>query len=397
MRTALIFALALPLGLVACGDSSTATPDAAAGDTTTTPDTTETGDTAGGGDTTETPAVECVVDDDCAASGTICDCRGACVVPSGAACTEDRNCGIPFWCDDCTKHCAPQVGLCESCVNSRGCVEGGACMPYAAGGTHCGRPCISDAGCAIGYACVEVGGVADKQCVARSGSCVDLGVCEADADCPDLQICQAQLGECAPGCVEDGGCAGDLVCQLGRCVEPCTGDGDCTAPAECADDGKCRIPGACEVKADCPEPETYCDRTTGMCADGCLIDTDCGDAAKKCSGRACVARGCEHNFECQFNHVCDQSTGACVESTEPHCAACGDSGSYACPEPELCVTFQDEDENPLGDHCLLPCADDPIDQCPSGYQCQAIEIDGQPSYYCTRQCYVDPVGGSSAQ
>jgi len=398
-----VIGLGLALALGACGSDGSGD-----GDTGTTQDTHVTEDTTGGGDgqvgedttggtdTGQTSSFECQEDSDCTATGALCDCHGACVVPTGNACTEDKNCGVPNWCDDCTGHCAEQAVLCEPCSDARGCQDNGACLPYVSGGTFCGKACVTDVGCPTGYACLSVNGVDDKQCVAKSSRCEDLGVCEGDEDCPTGEVCNTQLGECAPGCTEDIACPSGKVCTAARCVDPCTSNDECTAPAECDDTGHCKIPGACEVKADCPEPETYCDKVTGMCADGCLVDNDCGDAAKICENKSCVAKGCEHNYQCQFSHECTQATGVCDPTPDPHCATCGDTGEYACEgDGELCASFQDEDENPLGDFCLLPCKDDPIDKCPAGYQCNEVEVEeGQTQFLCIRQCWIDPVGGT---
>lgn len=392
------------LGAGACGGGSTAGGDTASGqDTAVVGDTVVadgqvTGDTAGGADTGGSSSFECHNDEDCTASGAICDCHGACVVPTGNACTEDKNCGIPNWCDTCTGHCAPQGDLCEACADARGCQDGGACLPYQSGGTYCGRACVTDVGCPTGYGCVAVNGVTQKQCVARSNSCTNLDVCHGDEDCPSGEICNAQLGQCAPGCTEDIACPQGLVCTAARCQAKCTGNGDCVAPAECDASGHCKIPGACEVKADCPTPETYCNKVTGMCADGCLVDNDCGDAAKICENKSCVPKGCEHNYQCQFSHECTQTSGACDPSPDPHCADCSDTGTYACEgDGELCASIQDENEQPLGDFCLLPCKDDPIDKCPAGYQCNEVEVEeGKTQFICWRQCWIDPVGSAAS-
>jgi hypothetical protein len=215
------------------------------------------------------------------------------------------------------------------------------------------------------------------------------------------QICSDTTHACAAGCVEDGQCQSGRVCAAGRCVPPCTGDADCTPPALCEASGKCRIPGACDAPADCPAPETYCSRTTGMCEPGCQIDADCKDAGKICQDERCVDKGCQHNFECAFGNVCDKASGDCVpfDPSEPHCAVCDAeaSSNASCPAPpNTCVRFVDEEEQPLGDFCLVPCKDDPIDRCPSGWQCRRFEDpeSGAEQFFCARPCYSNPVGAT---
>lgn len=389
--------LILVVALVACGgeESSpgdTSSTDTGGQDTTPGPDSGDTADIAG--DTTPSPF--CTSNAECTGAGEICDCQGECVVPLGDACTEDRNCGIPNWCNPCTNHCEPQGDLCDPCNNSRGCKDQGVCLPYSSGGSFCGLACVTDAGCPTGYTCLDLDG-AGKQCVAASGQCEDLGLCSADRECPLGQVCNAVTRKCGPGCTEDGQCQQGTVCVQARCVPPCTGDGECVAPATCQG-GKCKIPGACELASDCPTPETYCDRGTGQCAPGCQVDADCKDAAKVCKSNDCIDKGCQHNFECAFGRVCNKGNGQCepYPTSEPHCASCDPQAENdpACPTPNICVTFQDENEQPLGDHCLVQCKNDPIDRCPSGWQCQRFEDPngGPEQFFCTRPCYLNPVG-----
>jgi hypothetical protein len=65
-----------------------------------------------------------------------------------------------------------------------------------------------------------------------------------------------------------------------------------------------------------------------------------------------------------------------------------------CPDPNMCIRFQGADESapPLGDFCLVPCKNDPIDRCPSGWQCQRFEDQsGSEQFYCARFCNIDPI------
>lgn len=384
-----MFALAATLN--ACGDNKDAGPQ----DTTTSVDT-ALPDTAFA-DTDQTgTGNRCISNDDCEMSGAICACDGQCVVPTGNACTEDRNCGVPRWCNPCTGHCEEQAELCGSCSDARGCRDQGACLPYATGGNYCGTACISDVGCPRGYRCADIDGLATKQCVARTGVCESLAVCAGDNDCPVGSICQVQTGQCIEGCV-DGGCPNNDVCVASRCRAPCTTNGDCEAPAICEDNGKCRIPGTCQDRIDCPDAETYCDRASGQCTSGCEVDLDCGDAAKVCERGECVAKGCQHNYQCAFGQICNKATAACVPypASEPYCTVCDPQSEQdpACPGPNLCVTFQDDEGAALGDHCLVPCKDDPVDACPSGWSCQRIDDGqgGEPQFMCARPCYITPV------
>ena len=390
--------LALLLVLAGCGSDG----GGAAGDTSADTAPGDTADTSGDatsqpdGDTSGASSF-CRDDSECTVTDEICDCHGQCVVVTGTACVEDRNCGVPRWCNTCTGRCEEQASVCQPCEVGRACADQGACLPYSSGGTYCGLGCVTDVGCPQGFACLDVAGVDTKQCVAKSGSCEDLGLCTKDSECPSGEVCSDVTRTCAQGCSEDGQCQAGKVCVQARCVAPCTGDGECTAPATCQG-GKCKIPGACETANDCPAPATYCDRDSGQCAPGCQVDADCKDAAKLCEGGRCVDKGCQHNFECAYAQVCEQASGQCVPypTSEPHCAACNADAedNPSCPAPNQCVRFQDDEGKPLGDYCIVPCKDDPIDRCPQGWQCQALQDPngGPDQFFCARPCYIDPVG-----
>ncbi len=405
-RAALAACMVLGLGAACGGDEGGGTP---AGDTATGGDTGKDGTQTGSDATADAgpdaaPVVPlCTSEDDCAEQpGTICSCNGTCVVPEGNACATNKNCPPGMWCDPCLGRCASRVELCDPCALSGACQDG-ACFPLASGQTVCGLDCISDVGCPTGFGCVAAEGLAAKQCVPVSGSCVDLGLCGDDGDCPDGQVCNDSLKQCAPGCQDDDSCAGDLVCVAARCVDPCATNADCVAPAECTESGRCKVPGSCEGSDECLEAETYCNKKSGMCEPGCLVDADCKDAAKICEGKACVPKGCEHNFQCAFEQECDKATGQCIPMTKDHCATCvADQENQCGGDPNLCVTFSEKDQETgqdveKGDFCILPCEPDPIDQCPQGYGCQKVEMQDQQgntteSFYCIRSCWQKPVG-----
>ena len=346
----------------------------------------------------DVPALNlCTSDADCDQVGATCTCNGVCEVFDTNPCLVDKNCPSDQYCDACAGFCAAEVGVCEACTNNAACGDGGACLPFVSGGSFCATECISDLGCEVGYSCIAVDGFSQNLCVPDSGQCEDLGLCESDGECPDGQICSDTLKICAPGCSEDDQCAGELVCDAARCVEPCSSNSDCPQGAEC-DDGHCKVPGACESGEDCFQPETYCDKTTGQCAPGCLVDGDCQDAAKQCENKKCVPKGCIHNYQCAFEQVCDKQVGACIPTPDDHCGECDASAEGQCGgEPNLRVTLQDQDPDTgeavdKGDFCLLPCANDPVDQCPQGYGCTQIQTENIDGFYCTRACWVNPVG-----
>ena len=399
LRQAVLIVLA-GLVLLACSSSSPSTDAQADGsvkdmsvqDSATPP-------ADGEGADTNPPAPSCTAKTDCP-TGSLCNCVGTCVTtPTTNPCLTAKNCPNGEWCDICTGYCAVEVDLCGACEADGACGEDGACLPFASGGSFCGKSCLTEAGCPVGYSCIAVDGAVEKMCVPKSGACADLGLCEDDGECPDGEVCSDLLKECAPGCADDDSCPVGLICAAARCVAPCASDSDCEqAEAVCTETGHCKVPGACANKLDCPLPETYCNKSTGMCADGCLIDSDCGDAGKMCQAKVCVPKGCLHNYQCAFGEVCAKDSGACIPSPEDHCAPCTAGEAGACGgEPNLCLTLQEEDPATgqmveKGDFCILPCADDAVDQCPQGYNCHPIEGDGFTGMYCVRSCWYDPVG-----
>jgi hypothetical protein len=349
-------------------------------------------DSAVGPDYDTTGPTGCTIAADCEA-GELCTCDGACVVDLGAPCAEAKNCGSGTWCDLCTGQCEPTAALCETCTKSGACGFDASCVPLLSGASVCGMNCLTDAGCTAGYSCTPVSGIATSQCVPDTGDCTDLGLCDDSGDCPEAEKCLQK--KCVPGCLEDGSCSQGLVCVAADCVDPCVSDEDCESPATCEADGHCRAPGWCEDGGGC-EAGDHCDKVSHLCEPGCLDDADCQDAAMVCESTQCVSKGCIHNYQCSFGEECDKPAAACVPTPDPHCATCDASqedNSGACGSAEaLCVTLQDQDEVEQGDFCLLPCSEDPIDQCPQAYGCIHIEVPdaGIDGWFCTRECWVTP-------
>ena len=325
-----------------------------------------------------------------------------CLQPGAGECDENSECGSDFYCDTCLRKCLTPRKVCEPCTLNGQCDladQGSLCLPYASGGTYCGRACIGDAGCPKGYSCKAVEGSDVKQCLPKAGDCAPAsGACKTDADCPFTTICAADYGQCLKGCSGDNECPSGKVCSLFRCVDPCSSDADCvsqSAEAKCVDK-RCVIPGGCIGPADCVEKATFCDEEDNKCKPGCKTDFDCKEFGKKCEAGTCVTKGCVENWECAFGQVCNPGTGKCVVPPEPYCGACDaqDQEVKACGgKPAFCVGLKDENDKEVGDFCFLPCKSDPAGPCPQGYQCQDIKDQNGASQgtYCVRQCWVNPV------
>jgi len=359
-------------------------------------DTTLGGDVEGGGQDVavsgDAPLADTANGGDGGPVGTIC--------VSAGECDTDMNCGSGNYCDPCEKKCKPQRALCEACGSDFECAQasdGTACIPFASGGSACGKVCLGPGGCPKGFGCQAVGGVKAKQCVPLTGSCGPVaGACKDDAACPFPLVCNEAYGMCVEGCETDTECANGTLCQAAHCKPPCD---DKTAPCptgqQCAD-GHCKIPGGCIGPSECPDPETHCDIATHMCKPGCVTDFDCKAYGKTCDevGK-CIDVGCTKNYQCAFGSVCEVTTGQCKKYEGLLCATCDpqDGNVKACGgKPNLCVTYKDENDKDVPS-CALVCDTAPAGACPSGWQCQTIKDDkgGSVGQFCLRDCTKTPV------
>lgn len=331
----------------------------------------------------------CSSSDDCN-DGLACDsCVGVCRVSTGGDfCQQNANCGFDQYCDPCLHECRNASGLCGECFEDYQCgVEEDLCVSFASGGNYCGQNCGSGlTPCPIGYRCNEE----VDQCVPNSGSCSAVIRCQNDTECSGVQICSPS-GQCVDGCNNDEACAGSNVCSGGRCLPPCSSTEDCSSNEECDETGHCGIPGGCSTSHDCLMPETYCDRSVGMCVDGCQEDVDCLDATMECVSDACQTKGCRGNYSCAYGQVCALNSGLCEEPTGPFCDTCDGSDIHSCGEENLCMELRDSEDTDRGDFCLVACSEDPNNLCPQGYGCREIDVDGTIYPICIRACYSDPV------
>lgn len=335
----------------------------------------------------------CETADDCAA-GSVCSCNGVCEPITGDPCERDLQCEVADYCDACTGTCKSRAGQCEPCADATACESRYACHPVGAAGLrHCLRRCQDGCGSVgPGYECIDAGN-GESLCVPVTRDCGAPSACEADADCPLGRICNERQA-CQLGCMGDIGCPNGEICQAGRCQPPCGDDTDCMGEAVCQPDGRCRVPGGCDTSADCPDAQTYCDRATQMCTPGCEVDDDCQDATLQCSDGTCVERGCVAAFQCSFGEICDLETSQCELAEGRYCEPdCDPMDESSCGgEGRRCLSLQDEDENPLGDFCFEPCAEEP-NRCPQGYSCEELmDQDGNvEAELCFRRCDLDPL------
>ena len=128
-------------------------------------------------------------------------------------------------------------------------------------------------------------------CDAASGRCVECTA--ADDRCAPADHCEAATLQCAPGCRNDEGCAG----QTPRCDTRRNQCVACTLAAHCPGAAAC-VEQRCAVSA-CPDGRGDCNRDP---TDGCEVDL----ARDEANCGACGARGAE-----ACNLADDDCDGAC--------------------------------------------------------------------------------------
>jgi hypothetical protein len=182
--------------------------------------------------------------------------------------------------------------------------------------------------------------------------------------------------------------------------ETCRDASDCTV--EAGQLAAC-IRNACEAveclsSADCALG-SWCPAADGdfSCKPGCETNDDC-HAGESCSAEGtCEAYGCRNtNLDCWIGEVCNQATGECEESPEPHCAVCNGVGEWEFEDQGTLDPCDDEwtghggcggdgaQCGPFTDggdqYCMVPCGAD--DSCPRGYTCQDVPISFNTQLTC---------------
>jgi len=192
------------------------------------------------------------------------------------------------------------------------------------------------------------GGAAAAQTI--GSECVSADSCGANLGCL-LPINGVPHGLCTAECIEDADCPNDGVCltsgtDTGICLERCElGDPGLEAKCHGRPDMACSViflPTATECTSD-----TDCTGTDEVCAP----DGSCYSPATACFPQ------CGNDSDCPTDLFCDPGSGLCVEE-EP----AGDPDGTAC-DPELeedtclgrCVTFVDENSEPVESVCVTDC------------------------------------------
>ena len=380
VRTRLL-ALALCLGLTACGtDEST---DADAGptpDTATAPDTVTAPDVAGGDVTPPPPDVGPDVDNPCL-GGAILGCDGAtciaanakgdgtclpaldCVLhdfDGGDCCTDEQVLGCDFM--TCVDTILLGNGTCDELLRcpSFDWDQGDCCIPAcegkACGDDGCGGDCgTCDAGltCDAADQCICAPDCAGKDC-GPDGCGGVCGTCDEGLACDVTGQCI-----CAPACegkqCGDDGCGGDCgTCDAGlMCGETnqCVCAPDC-AGKDCGPDGCGGVCGEPFFEGNCGSDAT-CDESgqceCSMCQTwdpdgGCYAVSDYGPYCTGTTVTECY-EGEDHSFDCPNGCDADDVEGWCL-------SLCGDG---VCEGGPVYEPWEHPGECP--EDC--PCEEDP--------------------------------------
>ena len=173
--------------------------------------------------------------------------------------------------------------------------------------------------------------------------------------------------------------------------DPCFDNGDCNDEAaegqeiglEACVDGECKDVD-CLSSADCVVGQ-YCD-TEGAdfaCREGCLESSDCF-AGQECNEGVCETYGCRSTIlDCDFNEICNESSGECEEAPGLQCTGCDPAGNYRDDQGTMNTCDDTIGGNQLCGGDGTVCAGDEVeaicwigceapgepDQCPAGFSC----------------------------
>ncbi|RJO67366.1 MAG: hypothetical protein C4523_09565 [Myxococcales bacterium] len=337
-------------------------------------------------------------------------------------CLQDLDCAGTDYCDTTYNVCRRRKELCEPCATSLECgTTDSACLANGI----CGRWCDQSYVCPENFNCEAATGAQYNQCVWDSAisNVPQGGNCCLHTDCVAPLTCHPLTHKCNEGCTAASACPPGMVCfddtsddRNGFCTEGCLINQDCKGGEVCFN-GQCVV-GDCATKADCPL-EYKCDTSTFSCYPGCDTDGDCY-GSNECIGGLCVKRvGCEGTWQCSLNQMCTvelpdgdpEDRGCCydgrLESTaecqnpnpQPFCMPCSEatSDNTECGGENKCVQLVDQDENPLGNFCLIKwdCTvrdGDGLHQgtqeCPRGYTCANIKEGDLAGKWCMASCFL---------
>jgi Dickkopf N-terminal cysteine-rich region len=269
------------------------------------------------GNSTECTAASC--SSGSATTATTCNGAGACTQATTMACTSNQ-------CADATK-CSGGCSSASPCSTGQYCDTTGVCLPLKAAGTQC----QNNNACSSGY-CVDnvcCGSACGGQCqgcneTGSSGMCVTVKGAPRGSRKP----CAGTVAACA------GICDGSSATQ---CSYPGT-SAICAQPS-CS--GSTAISASlCDGLGDCTTPTTT----------GCGAGTYCNASTGSCANQLADGIACQTSAQCTSGSCCGVCNNPATDNS--NCGACG----TVCPAgQQMCVAG----------HCLL----DDGQKCSSAGQC----------------------------
>jgi hypothetical protein len=278
----------------------------------------------------------CVDQDSQESCGAGARCFGVdqCLLPGGAACSLDSDCGGGNVCKTCTsgaRQCTAPGECCGGCPSGLSCVNG-SCGCTAAQ-TNCGGGlCISRndplACCPATPGCSG----ATPRCT-NAGRCVE---CLTSADCGACEQCNG-----AGSCVAAPSNSTDNRCDTPQKI--CDGNGGCTPP-ECNPAAGVGCSNQCtscvNFKCESSPAGTSCDGTAfcngnGVCQD-CVVDENCGTCIR------CNQGFCERFAEGEPDDRCGSPGTVCTadsQCTFPQCNTRVAGPTGGCPPCQECVSL----------------------------------------------------------
>jgi len=302
--------------------------------------------------------------------------RGMCSAPIAGETCADAQCQTGYVCQSiwssekkafyagCVPPCTP--GPQAECPRNAVCLPTrtggpGACTPQCVGHDICGpsSTCTGNACSCSASGCLALG--ASATCNPSSGSCVCTPSCAGKACGPDG--CGGWCGTCADGlhCSKaTSQCVG--TCEGPEPAVPCGGNTYCPSHSKCQPGNRCQCDGG-RLAADCSG--TACSAST------CPHDWQCKICAPQCQGRSCGGDGCGGFCgSCPAGSSCS-SAGQCTTNS---------GGGAACPQcanGQICVTIGSTSQ------CSNTCTSN--SQCASGC-CGSLQTGGgacAPPNYCS--------------
>lgn len=294
----------------------------------------------------------CIVSQGCA---TKCDCQVGQICAGGACQDPPAQCGSS---DDCPKAPGDQCedfacnGFTKLCFDPdpEPCSVDGDCTgrPGCAGGCTCtgNGQCVPEVACTEQNEATTCG--AGNYCDGN-GSCQVAPACTSEGDCAPLGLtCGIGQGQCvrARACTSSTDCTTPptTYCNTttGFCAQPLCNNGGitCDANQSCAADGRCVTQGqggACTNDTTCA-PTEYCAvvGASGQCVVGCRNNTSCEPGQQCNASHQCVGGGeaagfrepCTVDEDCQAGLICGTATGTCAEPCDSPGTQC--TGGSCC-------------------------------------------------------------------